>query len=224
MATRFYLESSGTPHLNALAVHSGWFSGSVGLNRLPMNTTKASTTLTDFVNASGGASKEFCVFQFQSTQQLAAQTISNAGTFNGLHRCLEAAATANVFAASVLYVVSSDGATIRGTIYDDTLGNSDIELGTTASTRVNPSDAFVGTKTSVVAVDGDYLIFELGFSANATGVSQNVTQRVGSSAASDFALTSGLTTDLNPWLELSATLTFLTATNNNRLMTMGSGT
>lgn len=223
MATRFYLESTGSVPLSSLARHTGWLTASGPTSRFPMNTTKASSTLTDTATVTGGASKEICVIQFQYGP-IGANTFNNTDTYNGIHRALESLATGNCFAASILYVVQSDGSTIRGTIYDDSVGNSDIELATSAATRASPSNGFV-TKSTVSAQNGDYLIFEVGVAVNGTGVSSTATQRFGSSAASDFAFTTGLTTDLNPWMEWSGTLAAYTApAGANGLMMMGCGT
>lgn len=222
MATRFYLESTGSVPLASLARHTGWLTASGPTSRFPMNTTKAGSTLTNTATVTGGASKEICVIQFQYGP-IGANTFNNTDTFNGIHRCLESLATGNCFVSSILYVVQSDGSTIRGTIYDDSVGNSDVEMATSAATRVTPSNAFV-TKSTVSAQNGDYLIFEVGVAVNGTGVSSTATQRFGSSAGSDFALTTGLTTDLNPWLEWSGTLAAYTSSNTNQLMMMGAGT
>jgi hypothetical protein len=49
-------------------------------------------------------------------------------------------------------------------------------------------------------------VLDIGAHAAAPTVAGTYNGRAGTNAATDFALTSGLTTDLNPWCELSRNL------------------
>ncbi len=226
MATRFYLPSTGTSPLNSLAQHTGWFTaGSPGVRR-PCYTTKQNTALTNVVSASmtAGTTYELCSLQYVSPPLSGAQSIS--GTRSGVLRVLESLAGVDAFWGIILYVVSRDGTTITGTLEDDSFANyQGAEWGTAAATRITSARAI----TTVSAADGDRVVIEFGPSSPASHTSTGTgTMRVGEpTAAADFALTSGLTTDLCPWIELSSTLTFgseSTTTNTNQLLMMGCGT
>jgi len=118
-------------------------------------------------------------------------------------RCLESAGTANVFLAWVLRVVSNDGSVVRGTL-GSSMTNTGTEFPTTAATRIFTLAGLSGTP--LTAEEGDRLVFEIGGHAQAPTAAQTYTLRFGLSGASDFALTSALTTNLNPWWELDQDL------------------
>ena len=77
------------------------------------------------------------------------------------------------------------------------------ELLTTAATRrfQDAAEATSLALTSRTFAAGDYLVIEVGFRKASTSTSTTVTLRFGDSAATDFAHTDALTTDLNPWVE-----------------------
>jgi len=60
--------------------------------------------------------------------------------------------------------------------------------------------------TTTTGQVGDRLVVEVGGHAAGPSAGGSYTMRFGNNAASDFALTSALTTDLNPWVEISQTL------------------
>lgn len=221
MATRFYLPSSGTSPVTTLSQHSGWFTNVAPANKFPTYTTKQGTALTNFVSQSltAGTAFEVCQFQYISPPM---QAITISGNRTGVIRCLESAAGVDVFWSVIIYVITRNGSSIRGTLVDDSLAAfNDIEWATSAATRKTASVAFT---SSVVCSDGDRVVIEfgpgtaVGHASTGTG-----TMRVGDAAATDFALTTGLTTDLNPWIEFSDTITFLPE-GSNGLMMMGMGT
>lgn len=124
-----------------------------------------------------------------------------AGTLSMVLRGLENATTNNVFLAFVLRALSQDGATVRATLASS-MTNAGTEFVATAATRIFSAVAI--TPADLVA--GDRLCLEIGGHAQAPTAAGSFTYRYGVAQVADFALTSALTTDLNPWWELSQDL------------------
>lgn len=122
------------------------------------------------------------------------------GTFSMVLRGLENATTNNVFLAFVLRLLDSTGAT-RATLASS-MTNAGTEFVATAATRIFSAVAL----TPADAVVGDRLCLEVGGHAQAPTAAGSFTYRFGVAQVADFALTSALTTDLNPWWELSCDL------------------
>lgn len=138
------------------------------------------------------------------------------GTVSLVIRCVESNIDANATLAVVVKVVSQDGGTVRGTLFSTF--NTDTEFGTTAATRIVNAVAV----TALTTQPGDRLVVEIGAHAAAPATAQTYAMRMGNNAASDFALTSGLTTDLNPWVELSQDL-YASVLNNYQFGHCGDG-
>jgi hypothetical protein len=121
-------------------------------------------------------------------------------TFSLVMAFLENASTNNVTLAVVVKVVSQDGSVVRGTLFSTF--NTDTEFATTQSTRIVNAAALTALVTQV----GDRLVIEVGGHAAGPTAAGSYTMRQGDNNAADFALTSALTTDLNPWCEFSGTI------------------
>jgi fibronectin-binding autotransporter adhesin len=213
MATRFYLPDGGTSPVTA-AVHGGW-EQTAGWSAWPTDVTKTNTTIGTGAPRSKGsttANNDRLDRIYISSQQLAAQTIS-AGTFSAVLRSVQSASTTDAWLQIMIHVVSSDGATLRGTLYAGSTATSESasagaenqEFATTSQTRIKNA---IST-SSVVASAGDRIQIELGARINGTTSADTFTLRYGDeTATSDWALTAGLTTNLNGWVELSNTLTW----------------
>jgi hypothetical protein len=132
---------------------------------------------------------------------------------------LENATTANVFLAFILKAVNNDGTIIRGTL-GSSLSNVGTEYAATAQTRIFAATGLSGTPITLEA--GDRLVLEIGGHLQAPGSAGTFTHRYGNQATTDFALTSALTTDLNPWWELDQDL-WPPVPNNQQLIRAGSG-
>lgn len=214
MATRFYLPASGTAPITA--VPDATWTVSTGFETLPTDTVKTDTAL-----AAGTArtTTNTTTFHnrldrvFVSTQQLAAQTIA-VGTFSAVLSGVENTTSADWCLQVVVNVVSADGATIRGAIYagstfaavSATTGADNQEWPvSTAATRIKNALA----TNAVTAQSGDRIQIEIGLRGHPTNTAYSTTITYGDpSATADFALTAGLTTALDPWVELSQTVTF----------------
>jgi hypothetical protein len=213
MATRLYLSSSALPAF-APAFGAAWALSS-GHDRRTLSPTKASSPLADLaITATTTASVQTNLTRQFVSEPLAPQTI--AGTLIGVVRGLENNAGLNGTVAVAVRLV--DGVTgahksdlVALTASDAT--TTPPEFGTAAATRrlQNAAEATTLALTSQDAAAGDRLVVELGFRKANTSAGRVGTLRFGEAAATDFAHADGLTTDLNPWVELSATLVFAQA-------------
>jgi hypothetical protein len=199
MATRFYLpaEGSGTPSVSP-AFDGGWEqTGQANrLKLLPKTTLVARTTLAATSNKTVPISvtQDVLCDQFVS-DPIPAQRII--GTVSLVVGAAESAAAANASLSIVLRVVSQDGGTFRGTLFS--VFSTDTEFATSISTRIVNAQAV----TALTTAPGDRLVLDIGAHIVTPLSAQTYTMTFGTSNASDYALTSALTTTLNPWLELS---------------------
>lgn len=202
MATRFLLpaEGSGAPSVSP-AFDAGWEQTGQA-TRLKLLRKTGLSALSTLANT-GTRTVPITTTQDILGNQFVSDPIPPQriiGTVSYVSRVLESASTANVTLAVVLRVVSQDGGTVRGTLFSTF--NTGTEFGTSASTRIVSAQAV----TPLTTQPGDRLVLEVGGHAAGPTAGTTYTMRFGTSASSDFALTSGLTTDLNPWLELSQDL------------------
>lgn len=218
MATRFYFpaEGSGTPPVSP-AFNANW-EQTAQANRLNLLNKPQLSVLSTLANTSTRTvpittTQDILCNQFVSAPLIAQRII---GTVSLVIRALESTIDANAVLSVVVWVVSNDGGTVRGTLFS--LFNTDTEFAITAATRV----VNAGAVTPLTIQTGDRLVVEIGARATAPLTAQTYTIRQGNSAASDFALTSGLTTDLNTWIEFSHDL-FPFVINNFQGVKVGSG-
>lgn len=175
--------------------------------RAPLVTTKSGTTLTDFAARPGGTGvRQDCYAQFVSAPLAAAHDFVKTEECSWVVRGLEMSGTCNAHNAGVVRVVSGDGSTERGVIYSRLAATT--ELSTSAATRILDGAAI----SAVSASKGDRIVVEMGSYSGALSTDYDVTWRFGDpSGVDDFALTHNLTTDLCPWVEIAADLTFSSA-------------
>lgn len=220
MATRFYFpaEGSGTPNISP-AFDAGWEqTGQATRLKLlyKMNLSVLSTIAdTGARTVPITTTQDILCNQFVS-DPLPAQRFIADTLVSSVIRVLGSAATINATLAYVVKIVSQDGGTIRGTIFSTfTTGAA---FAATAETRILAANALTALKT----LPGDRLVVEVGAHVTAPSAAGTYTMRQGSSAATDFALTSALTTDLNPWIEFSTDI-FGTPLNNYQFIKAGNG-
>lgn len=204
MATRFYFQSSGSPAVSP-AFDAGWEQTGQAV-RLPMDVNTQAGPVTALANSSAvtvpiTTTQQILGYQFVSNQIFLPVRLPTSVTFSMVIRGLENATTNNVFLAYVLRAVTPDGGTVLATLASS-MTNADTEFVATAATRIFSAIAL----TNSVLSQPWRLVIDIGGHAQGPTVAGSYTYRVGTSAASDFALTSALTTDLNPWMELSANL------------------
>jgi hypothetical protein len=219
-ATRFYFpaEGSGAPGISP-AADAGWEqTGQMTrlklLNKVQLATL--STLADDGTRTVPITTTQDIVCNQFISGPIPPQIIDTSCTFSMVIRVLESALTANVTLAVVVRVLSSDGGTIRGTLFSNF--NSDTEFAATAATRIVSAAAV----TAVTTQPGDVLCVEVGGHAAGPTAATTYTMRQGTSAATDFALTTALTTDLNPWCEFSKDL-FNVDNQNYKFLKVGDG-
>lgn len=167
--------------------------------------TAAVTETTSNVN-----NRDVLIRQYVSAP-LTAQTIT--GTLKGQVQISESNASANMLPQIVVNVVSKDGTTVRGTLYGGDTRTTNVDELTTAlrNQRIPATGVSPVTLTSVTAQDGDRIVVEIGVRAqNTSNTNYTATANFGDSGASDLTEGGAETTNLNPWVELSANLTFQT--------------
>lgn len=218
MATRFYLpaEGSGTPNISP-AFDAGWEQNGQATRLKLLRKTTLSVLST--IGANGTRTVPITTTQDILCNQFVSDPIppqNIIGTVSFIIAALESAITANVMLAIVVKVVSQDGAVVRGTLFSNF--NQDTEFATTQSTRIVNAQSV----TNVITQPGDRIVLEVGGHAAAPTAATTYTMRQGDNNAADFALTSALTTDLNPWLEFSQNI-YSTDTNNYQQVKVGDG-
>lgn len=207
MATRFYLGSVAAPSISP-AFDGNWEQTGQAV-RLVLYSAKNYPGATEALTNSTSVTvpitttQDILIAQFVGPPMPA--TRFDARNWTLVVRCLEAAAAANAHLAYSLRVLSNDGGTVRGTLKSNFANST--EFTTAAQTRLSNTP---GAITALSAQIGDRLCLEVGVRATGPTSASTATARFGFNAATDFAATSGLTTDLNPWCEfeqdISATI------------------
>jgi len=129
------------------------------------------------------------------------QTIS--GTISLVVRCSTNDITTATTLAVVAKVVSNDGSTSRGTLFSVFGTDSNYPVDASPATRIVNAQAL----TPLTCEFGDRIVVEVGTRATAPAVAGTAIQRrISAIGTADYALTSGLTTSLNPWVEFSTDL------------------
>lgn len=218
MSTRFYLEPTTAATVSP-SFDAGWEqTGQAVRRKLIRKTTVASlTALADSatITVPITTTQDILCAQFVSDPIPTQRVI---GTFSFINRVFESATTANVSLAIVLYVVSQDGGTVRGTLFSTFNVDTEWAVAGSPATRIQTAAAITELSTQ----PGDRLVLEIGGHAAAPSAATSYNMRFGYNAASDFALTTALTTDLNPWMELSQDI-WDADTNNYQFVRVGSG-
>jgi hypothetical protein len=201
MASRFYLTNIGASAVNP-SFDAGWEQTGQA-DRVRWVPKLRMATLETLVNSTAitvpiTTTQDILCRQFVS-DPIPPRNFETSILFGLVIRVFENANTNNVTLAAVLKLVSQDGQTARGTLFSTFTTDTEFPLSASAATRIVNNIAV----TNVVSRPGDRLVLELGGHAAAPPAAGSYTMRFGSSAATDFALTSALTTDLNPWAELS---------------------
>jgi hypothetical protein len=209
VAVRCYFHSSGTSPLPSLAFDSEWEQTGQAV-RLPMDAKSFLSVPTALANSTAvtvpiTTTQQILVSQNVSMQIFKPIRIVTTDWVACVMRGFENAATTNVSLAMRVRAVSSvDGRELGGVFASSMQALT--ELATTAATRLIGNNTSTIACTSVSITEPWRLVFELGLHANGPTAGGSATLRPGCNAASDFAFTSALTTDLNPWFEISRNL------------------
>ena len=226
MPTRFYFQASGTAAASPTA--DATWEQTAAMVRIPMPrklTLSAVTALTSSaaITVPITTTQQIVAWQGVSDDVFSPVRITAQDLFSLVIRCSENATTNNCFLAYVLRAMTPDGGTILGTLATS-MTNTGTEFALTASqaTRIFGNGTTTVALTATTIGQPWRLVLEIGAHAQAPTAAGSFIQRVGCDATSDFALTSALTTDLNPWCELSCNLN-ATGFNNYQHVRAGSG-
>lgn len=193
--TRYYFprlaDSAAVPITPA--VSGSWNLTASGFYRAVAKTSKASA-FTANVNVSETSATE--------VNGVGAQYISpalSAGPLAGTARMVGRWSYSSVdtaFGRVIIRLVSSDGATVRGTLWDS-------QTSAAVTTAVQSRTFVESAITPLTAQAGDRLVIEIGGRfTNTTTTNRTVTFAVGEPNLTDLAFTTGSTTDGVGWLEL----------------------
>jgi hypothetical protein len=220
VATRFYLRATSEVTAIAPTPDSGWEDVTI-LARAYTRTTKTADTLAtvNFADANNAA-RDILFRQYISFPLTVGQTITGAQALKAQCRCQERIAGDNMFFTIGIRVIAGDGSTVRKTVLALTADGTDRKTvlaltadGTEISDSSLQNRQFTATSaaTNFTTVIGDRLVFEIGTGgdpANTGGADHDTDLRLGDSSASDLSEDDTSTTDNNPWIELTDTLTF----------------
>lgn len=205
MATRLYLQSSGTAAISSPAIaDGGWERNRSDYFLSTMKTTKQNTALTTKSARFGATTtSQTRIATFVSDTLSTNQTIS--GTFSlVIGKCAETSAYGDAHLAYALRVVDGTTGAHKATLAKLMGTSTEFPLIASAATRIVNAAAI----TTYNAVAGDRLVLEVGIHG-VTPENETMQMRFGDpTATSDFALTAQLTTDLVPWAQISVDLTF----------------
>jgi hypothetical protein len=204
VATRFYLPSAGSSPLSALAIDGNWEGAIASFYRAPLATAKSGSALADVAGRFGStATRDDCWAQFVSAPLASGYSFTAGDSVTWVARGREDNLACDGNLNATIRIVSGDGATVRGLLV--TTLSTGTEWTISDATRVRTAYALA----PVDAQAGDRIVVEMGNRGVTPSVDSDVVVRFGDPVGvDDFALTTGLTTDLCPWLALSCDLSF----------------
>ena len=202
--TRLYLPFSSTATPISPAFSASWDFQADDFARARASTTKISSAFNAAAHEDSDSTDLAMVArQHISPPTTAGQTIS--GTVKAQLSCQQGAADENIFLALCIRVLASDGSTVRATLLDVTLDNT--EMATAAPT--NRQFASIAITSYSPTVAGDRIVIETGGSGDPTGAGVHVFAILyGDASGTDLPEDDTDTNDYNPWVEFSGTITF----------------
>jgi len=226
MPTRFHLHSSGSiAPLNNPAFDAGWEQTGQA-TRLPMDVVTQKSAASALTTSSAitvpiTTTQQILCYQFTSNQVFKPRRLDASVLLSMVIRTHENAGTNNAFLAYVLRAFSAQGDRSLGTLASS-MTNAGTEFTTGNVTRIFGNGTSTVALTNTVLSEPWRLVLDIGAHAQGPTAAGSFTLRTGNDAASDFALTSALSTDLNPWMELSSRLDSLVL-NNYQHVRVGDG-
>ena len=204
MATRWYLPSDTIAPPNSPSFDSGWDDTSIAV-RTTFSTVKRDSAMTTVSFADNNAtSREILFKQYHSSELTAGQTITGEQNLELQIRGSQVALTNNMFLVIKLLIVN--GTTTKKTMVFIGSGVDNNELATSLTNRRLTQTSEPTNYTTVV---GDYLMLEIGTRGDPdTGSDHDSSLRFGDVALTDLTEDDVSILDLNPWVELTDTLTF----------------
>lgn len=212
MSTRFYMQNAGQLTGIAPTPHAEWDNtGSMGRTTIRVNRFVSTYTTRNVTDATATANRDTLIQQFIS-EPLEAQTIT--GSAKGRMLAMENATANNLRSQCIIYVVSADGATVRGVLYagDTTTGTSDPTSEWPITTLTNRQMPRAGAGSvnlgSVDAQYGDRLVVETGYRKH-VAASVNGTLGYGDANGTQLAEDETGTAVNSAWIQFSQDLVFV---------------
>lgn len=199
MATRFYLDQTGAPAFIP-AFSAGWEVTGQG-TRSVLTTMKPGDATIASRSDSTGTDEDVIAVQFTSGP-MTAQTIS--GFVKGQIRASASNADDDWRAQMRVYVVSGDGATVRGVLLDFDESALTSEFSAAVLTNRKFPLAWTGSGaalTPVNAEDGDRLVVEIGARTHVAGSGNSYSLEFRANATSDLPEDETSTDPFNSWVE-----------------------
>ena len=208
MATRLYLP--GTPATTRITPtpDTAWEDASA-LARVVTDTAKINNTLATVSFTDNNAADRDCLLrQYVSKLPLTSgQTITGAQAIKFQVLAQERAVGNNMFTALGIRIIN--GTTVNKTVLVVTRDGVEID-DTPLTNRQFTANSAAGDYTTVA---GDFLVIEIGAGGDpGGGQDHDFDFRLGDSSVTDLAEDDTTTTDNNPWVELTDTLTFVADT------------
>jgi carbonic anhydrase/acetyltransferase-like protein (isoleucine patch superfamily) len=209
MATRLYLPASTATTRISPTPDAAWEDTSA-LARIVTHTAVISNAMASvsFADATN-TDKDVLLRQYVTKLPLTVgQTITGSQALKWQVRGLERVAGNNLFTTIGIRVVK--GTTVNKTVLVVT--RDGVEL---SSALTNRQFTATSAATNYTTVAGDFLVVEIGAGgdpANTGGADHDYTLRLGDAAAADLAEDDTTTTDNNPWVQFTDTLTFIADT------------
>lgn len=208
MATRMYFSSTATVSGYAPAFDAGW--DATTSTRMLMDPTKDGSALTNFPVFTGAGTadgEDAGAFQLISRPLIAGIAFSTGDSVKGYGRVVESAADDNIRFVKRTLKVFSAAAALQATLVTFATEGELFEWPTALASRSWISGNLSAGYTTVA---GDRLVLEIGAQTSGAGTTTQGQFNLGSSVGSDVAENENVTTALDPWFEISRTLTFFT--------------
>ena len=209
MPTLFHFPSTGTPTVSP-AFDAGWEQTGQAVRlwmpRATMDDAVSAKTNSAAITVPNTTTQQILCYQFISRDVFVPFRFDASHVFAMCIRGLESALTANVFLAYVLRCLAADGNnTVLGTL-SSSMTNAGTEFVATAETRIFGNGVTTVALSALTCGVPFRLVLEVGGHAQAPSAAGSYTYRTGVDAGGNFTLTSGLTTDFNPFMYTTADL------------------
>jgi len=210
MATRLYLDAAASATGISPTKDAAWEAEvSAGFARAVTATTKSGDALATVSHADSDVTdQDICWRQYVSAALTAGQTITGTQEILSVCRVSEVSSSNNMFFVLGIRVIAADGTTVQKTVMPVTRDDTEAPSALTGRKIVAASAA-----TNYTTVAGDRLVIEIGMGGDPGGFGapdHDSSMRLGSNSGSDLTV-DGETNDYNPWVELTDTLTFVSA-------------
>ena len=205
MATRLYLPASAAATPITPTPDAAWEDTSILARAMTSTAVISDPMATVSFTDADETNKDILFRQWISEPLTAGQTITGSQALKAQVRGKEGGGGNNLFLTLGIRVIAANGTTVQKVVLAPT--RDDVELAT--ATLTNRQFTATSAATNYTTVTGDRLCIELGTGGDPlTANNHNSDLRLGDAAASDLAENDTSTTDDNPWVQLTDTLTF----------------